>query len=74
MELLTPSDSSLWKLFTDIMKLQPMWNWEPRIEMLGKLTQDLNHNVVYVMIDPDYSKSKTDVFFANRIDSKETVR
>ena len=75
LELLTTPDSKLWIQLGEKMKIQPKLDWKPSIKMMGAVTADLNQNDVYVMTDPDYKKSKTDVlFFANRMDSKETVR
>lgn len=74
MELLTPSDSSLWKHFSEKLKLQQMDDWNPKIKMMENVS-NLDFNTIYVMKDPDYSKSKTDVvFFAKSIHSSETVR
>ena len=75
LELLATSDSKLWTQLSEVMKIQPRLNWKPSIKMMGKVTADLNRNDVYVMTDPDYQKSKTDVlFFADRMGSNETVR
>jgi hypothetical protein len=75
LELLATSDSKLWKQLGEIMKIQPRLDWKPSIKMMGTVTADLNQNDVYVMTDPDYKKSKTDVlFFADRMDSEEPVR
>jgi hypothetical protein len=75
LELLATSDSKLWIQLGEKMKIQPKLNWKPSIKTMGTGTSDLSQNEVYVMTDPDYKKSKTDVlFFADRMDSKETVR
>jgi len=75
LELLATSDSKLWIQLGENMKIQPRLDWKPSIKMIGEVTADLNQNDVYVMTDPDYKKSKTDVlFFADRMDSEETVR
>jgi hypothetical protein len=75
LELLATSDSKLWKQLGEIMKIQPRLDWKPSIKMMGTVTADLNQNDVYVMMDPDYKKSKTDVlFFADRMNSKETSK
>jgi hypothetical protein len=40
---------------------------------MGTVPPDCNQNIIYLMTDPDYSKSKPDAFFfADRIDSKVT--
>jgi hypothetical protein len=75
LELLATSDSELWIQLGEKMKIQPKLDWKPSIKMMGVVTADLNQNDVYVMTDPDYKKSKTDVlFFADRMDSEGTVR
>jgi hypothetical protein len=75
LELLATSDSKLWIQLGENMKIQPRLDWKPSIKMMGTVTADLNQNDVYVMTDPDYKKSKTDVlFFADRMDSEEPVR
>ena len=75
LELLATSDSKLWIQLSEKMKIQPKLNWKPSIKMMGTVKANLNQNDVYVMTDPDYKNSKTDVlFFADRMDSKETVR
>ena len=75
LELLATSDSKLWIQLVENMKIQPRLDWKPSIKMMGTVTADLNQNDVYVMTDPDYKKSKTDVlFFADRMDSEEPVR
>jgi hypothetical protein len=74
LELLATSDSKLWIQLGEKMKIQPKLNWRPSIKMMGNVTADLNHNVVYVMTDPDYSRSKTDVIFFADTKEMETVR
>jgi hypothetical protein len=75
LELLATSDSKLWIQLGEKMKIKPRLDWKPSIKMMGEVTADLNQNDVYVMTDPDYKKSKTDVlFFADGMDSEETVR
>ncbi|KAI8901313.1 hypothetical protein BC833DRAFT_578228 [Globomyces pollinis-pini] len=75
LELLATSDSKLWIQLGETMKIQPRLDWKPSIKMMGDVTADLNQNDVYVMMDRDHKKSKTDLFFfADRMDSKETVR
>jgi hypothetical protein len=75
LELLATSDSKLWIQLGEKMKIQPRLDWKPSIKIMGTVTADLNQNDVYVMTDPDYKKSKTDVlFFADRMGSEGTVR
>ena len=50
-----------------------MDHWDPKIKM-GNVSPDLDCNTIYVMIDPDYSKSKTDVVFFAKSIANETVR
>ena len=75
LEVQSPSDSALWSKFRNIMNIAPKQNWRPKIQPLGKITNQLDHNGIYIMVDPDHRKSKTDViFFAESLESKLPVR
>jgi hypothetical protein len=75
LELCSRSDSVVWKKLGSDMKLQPKLNWNPSIWPIGTITNDLDQDKVYVMVDPDRSNSKTDViFFARKLNSEENVR
>ena len=63
LELCSLSDSCLWKKLTSDMAIQPKLNWKPSISVMSEVTEDLDQNKVYIMIDPDRSKSKMDVIF-----------
>lgn len=71
MELLTASDSNLWKQLGEKMKIQQKVDWKPSIKAMGTVASDLNQNEVCVMTDPSFKTNL--LFYADRIDSKESI-
>lgn len=75
LELLAPSDSSIWKRLGEDMNIRPKLDWKPKIELIGNINSQLDQNCVYIMIDPAHDTSKTDVvFFASNRTSNTPVR
>jgi hypothetical protein len=63
LELLNTSDSALCNQITKTVSIRPSLDWKPKIKMMSKIEKNLDPNPVYVIVDPDYSKCKTDVMF-----------
>jgi hypothetical protein len=72
LELCSPTDSPLWKELGKF-GLKPLTDWVPTVEKMGLIDSAIDKSKVYVIVDPDCSK--TDVlFFAKSISSNTQVR
>ncbi|KAI3656314.1 hypothetical protein MP638_003113 [Amoeboaphelidium occidentale] len=75
LELCSQSDCLLWKKLRSDLKLQPKLDWNHSICPIAVITKNLDQNKVNIMVDPDRSKSNTEViFFAPKLNSQEDVR
>ncbi|KAJ3272750.1 hypothetical protein HDV01_005278 [Terramyces sp. JEL0728] len=73
LEIISPSDSTLWGYFRTEMRLFPILDWKPKIEIVGEIKNALDRNCIYVMIDPDHKNTKVDIIFYATLRETEKI-